>query len=143
MQVAGYLYVRGLVVDETPPIWYTNREVVEVRGTARFATWLRERQFEHLAASCVATPGFFLVPSPSSKVGGTETAFEPEGVRENLTESWFRKVFESELAELGLPAYAWPDTSNLELFRSFFSVTHHPLIADFGTEPLNTRKVSG
>ena len=45
-------------------------------------------------------------------------------------------IFRQELAEAGVDESFWPDTNDVILFRKLFHVVEHPLIADFGTEPL-------
>lgn len=45
-------------------------------------------------------------------------------------------IFRQELAEAGVDESFWPNTDDVILFRKFFHVVEHPLVADFGTEPV-------
>ncbi len=122
--------------------WYTNKEVIVVRGTDVFADWLRGiNGFELSASQAIATPGCFLVDSRKSKPFSLDKPFSSSEVRKELMRGWFTRVFESELSDLGLRPEAWPNTSCIETFQAFFSVEYQPLIADFGAQALQTSLV--
>ena len=50
-------------------------------------------------------------------------------------------IFRQELAEAGVDESFWPDTDDVILFRKHFHVVEHPLIADFGTDPVTNIQV--
>lgn len=116
--------------------WYTNREIVKILGTSELGKLLGENGIEFHA-----TPGYFLVDSTNGKQSQFGEASYPAEIRKKLMSDWFTRVFESELAEHGLPEQAWPDTSSVDVFLGLFSVEHHPLIADFGAQALKTSMI--
>ncbi len=116
--------------------WYTNREIVTILGTSELGKLLGENGIEFNE-----TPGYFLVDSTNGKQSQFGEASYPAEIRKKLLFDWFTRVFESELAEYGLPEHAWPDTSSIDVFLKLFSVGHHPLIADFGTQTLKTSTI--
>ena len=121
-------------------VYNTNKEVAVVRPTEAFFAWLSTNDLEMLISKAKASPGYFLTDSPHANVG--KEGVRPPEERQKQMLSWFKRVFESELATTGVPENLWPDTSSLELFQRYYAVDYHGLEADLGTLPLQTRAVS-
>jgi hypothetical protein len=123
-----------------PTVFNTNKDVVIVTATEAFFAWLTTNDLGMLIGKARASSGYFLIDSPRANVGKDGVYAREERQRQMLR--WFRRVFESELATVGVPENLWPDTSSLEAFERFYAVEYHPLEADLGTLPLQTRAVS-
>jgi hypothetical protein len=124
-------------MDSQLMIMSSNKEVAIVRATEEFCAHLRDQGFDELAQRACIAPTHFLVDSPFAE-HSLDVGIFPHKKREELMNNWFRRVFELELAELGLPLESWPDTSSVAIFQTFFSVTYRPLAGDVGSLPLRT-----
>lgn len=118
----------------------TNKEVVVVHATESLCTFLRNLGYSDLAEKALIAPAFYLVDSPFAQADLNQPIY-PHERRKELLAAWFNRVFEQQLAELGLPDAVWPETTSEEVFLNYFSVEYHPLIGDVGALQLKTREV--
>ena len=123
-----------------PMVMSTNKEIVIVRATDALRDYLRSLGLDMQAENTKAPPAFFLVDSPHAGVRIDEPHY-PHQKRAELMNGWFQRAFELELTEHGVPPKSWPETTDIEVFKCFFSVEYQPLIGDLGVLPLKTSMV--
>lgn len=110
---------------------FTNKKLVQI--TPSEAYWA-------LLVSCTGLPesgkDFTLSNSGYYLIDRVGSSCDEKGLQQV-----FSKAFEQELAESGVPKERWPNTRDFAVFKTYFRIDIHPLIADLGQQPLQTGKL--
>ncbi len=69
--------------------------------------------------------GYYLIKTPSNSL------YPALSLEEELKKH-YKKIFEQELSEVGIPRDHWPDINDFKEFNTYINVDFLSLIADFG-----------